>query len=100
MDWYMAGLCGGIEIGRELEEAERDAAWLTLARPIAQPATVGRELAAGRLRTVEAACREDAANWERTFVAKAYNTPDHLRNDQQRATVQLYSPIPKRGSAA
>ena len=34
--WYDAGLRHGIELGRELEAAERDAEWIKIATPIAR----------------------------------------------------------------
>lgn len=48
--------------------------------------------AARRVRAAEAAERRDAAERERVFVAKAYNTRADQRTPAQAATVQAYPP--------
>jgi hypothetical protein len=85
-DGYRAGWEAGADHGRREAEQEQAAAWRSFARPIAHP-EVG---AAQRIQAAIAGERRDAADHERAFVARARNTPPHMRTDVQKAAVHLY----------
>jgi hypothetical protein len=86
------GYAAGRKAGYEQCDADREAGWQTIARPLADPDARRRETAARCLSAAEAGTRRDAADHERAFVARAYATPGRLRTDAQRGTVRLYPP--------
>jgi hypothetical protein len=80
-------------LGWEAAEEDMARSWRALARPIAHPAQVAEE----RIRAAIAGERSDALEFERAFVAKAYNTRARDRSDAQAAAVLAYPPPePKR----
>ena len=87
-DGYQLGHDHGRTIGRVEAEADMAASWRELAGPIAHP----ERFTAQRIRAAVAGGRRDAAEHERAFVARAYNTPDYLRTGPQRGTVLIYPP--------
>jgi hypothetical protein len=89
---YHRGHADGYLAGYEAAEADMAAAWHDVAYPVAHPEAYRREAAARGLRAAEAGERRDAAEHERAFVARAWNTPAHLRTDVQKATVLSYPP--------
>jgi hypothetical protein len=95
---YARGWDDGHRAGYEQAEADREDAWCHVMRRYAPG--YERERADRALRAAEAGCRRDAAEHERTFVARAYNTPAWQRTDVQRATVQAYPPPAGRAGAA
>lgn len=89
---FAAGHSAGWRNGYGQCDADSAQAWHEVAYPVAHPQRYMREVAQRGLRAAEAGCRRDADEHERNFVARAYATPPHLRNEVQNATVQLYPP--------
>jgi hypothetical protein len=89
---YDSGRADGRTEGWAAAEADMAAAWHAVAYPVAQPEAHAREVAGRCLRAAEAGERRDAAEHERAFVARAYNTRADQRTDVQAAAVQLYPP--------
>jgi hypothetical protein len=87
---YAAGRADGYAEGHADAEESMAASWRAGAYPLAQPDAHRREVAARCLRAAEAGCRRDAAEHERTFVARAWNTRADQRTDVQAGTVRLY----------
>ena len=95
LEGFAAGRGVGRREGYEHADDERAAEW-DITGPLLLNAvgpTVNPDgYALRNVRAAEAACRRDAADRERVFVAKAYATADKDRTDAQRATVLSYPP--------
>lgn len=85
---YEGGRADGWQEGYRQAEAAEAAAWRALTEPIAHP----ERAASRRLNAALAGEHRDQAEHERSFVARAYNTPEPDRTQVQRATVRLYPP--------
>ena len=97
---HQRGRGTGYGEGWRASEASMAAAWHAMAHPVAYPVEHAREAAARCLRAAEAGARQDAADHERAFVARAYNTRPDQRTDPQAAAVLLYPPPARTGGAA
>jgi hypothetical protein len=84
----------GLADGYAACEADREAEWRAIARPVAHPEAYRREVAARALAAAESGCRRDAAQHEREFVARAYATDRRDRTEVQAACVFVYPPPP------
>jgi hypothetical protein len=91
-DGFRAGRQVGQDEGYAQAEADMAAAWHEFARPVARPEAHRREVADRAVRLAEASSRRDSAEHERSFVARAFATPAHMRTDVQKATVQSCPP--------
>jgi hypothetical protein len=95
LEGFAAGRGVGRREGYEHADDERAAEW-DITGPLLLNAvgpTVNPDgYALRNVRAAEAACRRDAAERERVFVARAYATAGKDRTDSQRATVQSYPP--------
>jgi hypothetical protein len=85
---YEGGRVDGFREGYAQSEADTAAAWHAMTEPIAHP----ERGAARRIQAAVAGERRGAAEHERAFVARAYNTADRDRTDAQRGTVHIYPP--------
>jgi hypothetical protein len=95
------GRADGYAEGQADAEASMAASWRAAAYPLAQPDAYRREVAVRCVRAAEAGCRRDASEHERSFTARAHNTPAGQRSDVQSATVRLYpKPSGRKASAA
>jgi hypothetical protein len=99
---FRAGRESGWQEGYAAREADEKEQWaiaarllLAAVRPVLNPAADAAD-AARRVRAAEAACRRDAAEHEREYVARAYSTHPRDRTDAQRATVCSYPPPDRR----
>jgi hypothetical protein len=85
---YARGHEAGFAAGWAASEADLAASWHALTEPVAHPERVtGR-----RIQAALAGERRDAAEHERAFVARAYNTAPQDRTAVQRAAALVYPP--------
>lgn len=93
---YQRGRREGVTEGRELEAAEREAAWrrnsAALVAAVFPDSRQARESAQRRIRAAEAGCRRDASEQWHGFHERARATPPGKRNEVQRAALALTRP--------
>ena len=82
----------GFDKGYARRVTDEARAWHEIIHPMAHPDA----FADARVRNAEAAARRDAAEHERSFVARAYATPRPYRTAIQQTTTVSYPP-PARG---
>jgi hypothetical protein len=85
---YSLGRDQGFTDGYAQCEADEAAAWHAIIAPMAYP----ERYEAQRLRNAEAFSRREADDHERTFAARAWATPSHLRTPVQASCVHAYPP--------
>src|SRR6266568_3237812 len=85
---YFAGRDQGFTEGYAKCEADEAAGWRAISTPLAHP----ERFAVQRLHNAEAFSRREADDHERSFIARAWATPNHLRTPVQAACVHAYPP--------
>jgi len=85
---WRRGKLAGFDDGYQQCLKDQAEQWRRITEPIVHPERGANR----RLQAALSGERRDQADHERSFVARAYNTPSNRRTDPERGTVRMYPP--------